>query len=401
MVRKRRGLPSLAPSKGQVKNFHRGCKVCVVTQHHYSKPKLIPSCLSSHDESCYRISKTFSNKLQGLKGAPASAFGAELANSSHAHTCVVESNVRADDKLANQLDLAVSGTKTQTLTPNPTSSPLNLKSSNVLSITGQTSYGLIVKDLGNRHFNVENLATGSLVFCRLKGSLRRRVKPGDYVLFEVHDWESENDFHRRMGEVVLQYSAEQARRLMRAGLLPERASDQTSRVEFVQADGAVDEVPAGSKPLGLHRVPYGMHDMMPSSDDDSDDCAPVMARDNGDGELPSVPCQSKCKSRCRSRPAASLIEGIDFHHAIPGVGAGFVAACPFVSIRVTTKFWHAEKGLGYAVPEVALPGGMEVRLNANVVEAAKLKLQRSGGEHLIVTIDSRHAHAYALDAKRA
>ena len=140
----------------------------------------------------------------------------------------------------------------------------------VLAKEGQC-YGKVVRPMGDRRFKVELVASGTIVDCRLGGSVgykdrTQRVQTDDWVLVEMRDYESHTRHHERRGEICHKYSLQDARRLSKAGELPERAADQAdSYVVFVESESTLDE---GSRMrVSKQRCNYDMPET-PTSDEE-------------------------------------------------------------------------------------------------------------------------------------
>lgn len=278
----------------------------------------------------------------------------------------------------------------------------------VYATPGQTFYGLVVRALGDRRFHVENAATGSMVHCRLKGSMRRgeRVLPGGWVLVSMREYESDTQHYDRKGEIVLKYTPTQLRQLIKAGEISERASGSDSHVVFVEQDDW-NEGNGGSPSSPTSDA---------SEDDEARDAVSetpklLFAREE---DLPS-PATSR-KSRRSSCRAADPVIAVDFHHAV-----GFLAemslpvpvaqaasasapvrrsfpttASTLVSIQARVKFWDQVSGTGYATPvdKSKTKGGVDVKLTAECVEGLKKTLLRN--DLVELTIDSAHDRPYVM-----
>ncbi len=284
-------------------------------------------------------------------------------------------------------------------------------------MSGASFYGFVLRALGDRRFIVENVATGKMVHCRLKGSMRRGefVKADDWVLCSMRDYESDTEHHDRKAEIVLKYTAPQVRQLSRAGELPEREAKlhQMSNVAFVD-DWTPED---GSCPLQRRDAPKLGNES--DEDDESDeeesnhqfdpDAVRVLCEQAND--LPSPTFTKKSRSR-HSRPSPDCVLQVDFHHSVD-----FEPCCPnpvarptparlvapiappaptSVTIRARVKFWDAAKGIGYATPEdkSQTRGGVDVKLTAECVAGLKRPLLRD--DVVEITIDPRHDRPYVL-----
>jgi translation initiation factor 1A len=275
----------------------------------------------------------------------------------------------------------------------------------VYATPGQSFYGLVLRALGDRRFHVENSATGSMVHCRLKGSMRRgeRVLAGGWVLVSMREYESDTQHYDRKGEIVLRYTPTQLRQLIKAGEISERASGSDSVVFVEQDDWNKENAGSPSSPTSDA-----------SEDDEARDAVSetpklLFAREE---DLPS-PATSK-KSRRSSCRAADPLIAIDFHHAV-----GFLAdsslpvpvaqaasapvlrslpttASTLVSIQARVKFWDQVSGTGYATPvdKSKTKGGVDVRLTAECVEGLKKVLLRN--DLVQLTIDPTHDRPYVM-----
>lgn len=277
----------------------------------------------------------------------------------------------------------------------------------VLATPGQTFYGLVLRALGDRRFHVENVATGSMVHCRLKGSMRRgeNVLAGGWVLVSMREYESDTQYHDRKGEIVLKYTSCQVRQLVKARELSERASGSDSHVAFVEKDDWNEE-DAGST-------------SSPMSDESEGDQAMdvvfetpklLFAREE---DLPSPATSKKCqRPSCRARDP---LIAVDFHHAVGflpdmSLPAPVAARAPaatvlpslpttagaLVSIQARVKFWDEANRTGYATPldKSKTKGGVDVKLTAECVQGLKSVLLRN--DLVELTIDPKHDRPYVM-----
>jgi len=289
----------------------------------------------------------------------------------------------------------------------------------VLATPGETFYGQVRRCLGDRRFVVDNVATGCMVPCRLKGSMGRQwVRAEDWVLVSMRAYESDNEYNERKGEIMLRYESHQVRQLSKAGLLPQRALESDgANVEFVECIGQ-DQCNGGDDDSETGR---------PDEDEGDQGDVPVFAAARAvcarEEDLPSP--STTTKSRRSSRKSSdSLVLDIDFHHPTTGhfrPGASIPVAastpargptphpCPppaphVVTIQAVVKFWYEAKGIGYATPQDKrqTKGGVDVRLTVESVEAIKTSLHGHDVEKwwrskvVEVTIDPRHDRPYAL-----
>ncbi len=302
----------------------------------------------------------------------------------------------------------------------------------VYAVRGESFYGLVLRAKGDRRFDVENVATGSVVNCRLKGSMRRKefVKAEDWVLVSMRDYESDTEHHQRRGEIILKYTGPQVRQLLKAGELPDRdayaglrhtaglhhMSSVCSIVDFV--DDWMQEDGSSSASLQHHDVDEPHHESDEGSDEDEgdhhvdQDAARVLCERADD--LPSPTFVKKSRSRRSCQQSDSVIQ-LDFHHAV-GFQPAPVHSDPVaqttparvvaprappapatVTIRARVKFWDAAKGIGYATPEdkSQTKAGVDVKLTAECVEGLKKPLLRDDVVELI--IDPRHDRPYVLN----
>ena len=82
----------------------------------------------------------------------------------------------------------------------------------VLATPGETFYGQVRRCLGDRRFVVDNVATGCMVPCRLKGSMGRQwVGAEDWVLVSMRAYEKDNQYNERKGEILKRYDSHQVR----------------------------------------------------------------------------------------------------------------------------------------------------------------------------------------------
>lgn len=296
----------------------------------------------------------------------------------------------------------------------------------VYAVRGESFYGLVLRAKGDRRFDVENVTDGSVVHCRLKGSMRRKefVKAEDWVLVSMRDYESDTEYHQRRGEIVLKYTGPQLRQLQKAGELPDRDAGlrHTSNVDFV--DDWMQENGSSSVSLQHHDIDDPHHQSDEGSGEDEgdhhvdQDAARVLCERADD--LPSPTFVKKSRSRRSCQPSDSVIQ-LDFHHAVgfqpvrcdpvaqttparvtlPSRVAPLAPRAPpapaTVTIRARVKFWDAAKGIGYATPEdkSQTKAGVDVKLTAECVEGLKKPLLRDDVVELI--IDPRHDRPYVLN----
>ena len=209
----------------------------------------------------------------------------------------------------------------------------------VLAKEGQC-YGKVVRPMGDRRFKVELVASGTIVDCRLGGSVgykdrTQRVQTDDWVLVEMRDYESHTRHHERRGEICHKYSLQDARRLSKAGELPERAADQAdSYVVFVESESTLDE---GSRiRISKQRYYYDMPET-PTSDEEEleeeQEAVPASAvfLRMREEDLPSPATTKKTRRSSDSSASSHNLTEIDFHHEVgwmPSSGPAPAASRP-------------------------------------------------------------------------
>jgi translation initiation factor IF-1 len=238
----------------------------------------------------------------------------------------------------------------------------------VLATPGESFFGVVQRPLGDKRFVVENVTTGCMVDCRMKGSLRQWVKAEDWVLVGMRTYESDTQHYERRGEILLKYKDGQVKQLSKAGFLPHRAqgSDVPSHLEFVDFIGQ-DEFNRDSAASDAE-TDY-------SDEDESDqEVAPAFATSTTlcarEEYFPS-PSSAKKSRKSSGKSSDSLILDVDFHHhldflpavSVPTSGstpapsappprrfAAAPAAQELVSIQARVKFWNEADCIGYATP---------------------------------------------------
>ncbi len=114
-------------------------------------------------------------------------------------------------------------------------------------------YGRVLRSLGNRRMEVytqiPNSTEHQTVVCRIRGSLRKRIIPDDYVLVQLFD------FNTKQGQIADVYAHEEVETLIRANLwdMTTYKPDDTGR----PADSTI--------------VESDEDDWMPSDEEDDDD----------------------------------------------------------------------------------------------------------------------------------
>jgi len=296
----------------------------------------------------------------------------------------------------------------------------------IFATPGESFYGKVLRPLGDRRFEVQDLLKGSVVQCRLGGSVgykdrSQRVKVEDWVLVAMRDYESDTQHYDRKGEILLRYNDKQVRQLSNAGVLPQSAKESldTSGVVFVDADSCdeADEIPrmVQSRAYDMPKTPNSDHsDEDEGEHVDEQEVVPTfLAFRVLEEDLPP-PSFTKKVRRSVGKACDALIQ-IDLHQRI-----GFrpqedqparvalqapVRLAPVapvtVTIRARVKFWDAQKGLGYATPEDRTQCGVDVRLTAECVQNAGLTRPLLREDVLEVTINPRHDRPLALDLRRA
>ena len=294
----------------------------------------------------------------------------------------------------------------------------------IFATPGESFYGKVVRPLGDRRFDVEDIARGTAVQCRLGGSVDYKdrsqcVKADDWVLVAMRDYESETKHHERKGEILLRYSDKQVRQLEKAGVLPKSAAESRAadNIEFV--DASSDE--ADESPRLQQRQAYDMP-RTPTSESDEDEgeqeeqeVVPAFAALRVREENLPPPSITKHSRRSKGKSCDSLIH-IDLHQRV-----GFRPEAPparveshypapvrvapvapvTVTIRARVKFWDAKKGTGYATPVDGTQCGVDVRLTAECVQDAGLTRPLLREDVLEVTINPRHDRPFALELRRA
>jgi hypothetical protein len=228
----------------------------------------------------------------------------------------------------------------------------------------------------------------------------------------MRNYESENNFRERRGDILLKYTDKEVRQLSNAGELPsERISEQRasdSAVLFVDKDEC--------NPKHCNRT--AELDMPEDETDEEEDgdqdlaaaAAAVRLLCVLEEELP--PPSSSKKSRRQSKKSSESLVALDFHHSVSFIPSAPLAtsekACPppplhrallpspTLTIRARVKFWDKSSRMGYATPmdKSQTKGGVDVRLPAECVEGLVRPLQRD--EVVELVIDPRHDRPFVL-----
>ena len=297
----------------------------------------------------------------------------------------------------------------------------------IFATPGESFYGKVVRPLGDRRFDVEDIARGTAVQCRLGGSVGYKdrsqcVKADDWVLVAMRDYESETKHHDRKGEILLRYSDKEVRQLERAGVLPKSAAESRAadNIVFVdEVDASSDE--ADESPRLQQRQAYDMP-RTPTSESDEDEgeqeeqeVVPAFVALRVREENLPPPSITKHSRRSKGKSCDSLIH-IDLHHCVgfrpEAPPARVESHCPApvrvapvaqvtVTIRARVKFWDAKKGTGYATPVDGTQCGVDVRLTAECVHDAGLTRPLLREDVLEVSINPRHDRPFALELRRA
>jgi len=133
----------------------------------------------------------------------------------------------------------------------------------VLSTPGETVYGIVTKICGNKRVLVIRIDNGSTIIGRISGSIHAWVKKDDIVLVGLRDFQEDKV------DIIWRYSPEEARKLVRAGYIPQNSvveksadNDNISKVDFYDqnvANKEEDDIEPNTRRYE-----------MPSSDDSSD-----------------------------------------------------------------------------------------------------------------------------------
>ena len=298
----------------------------------------------------------------------------------------------------------------------------------IFATPGESFYGKVLRPLGDRRFDVEDIARGTTLHCRLGGSVGYKdrsqcVKADDWVLVAMRDYESETKHHDRKGEILLRYSDKEVRQLERAGVLPKSAAESRAadNIVFVdEVDASSDE--ADESPRLQQRQAYDMPKTPTSDESDEDEgeqakqeVVPAFVALRVREENLPPPCITKHSRRSKGKSCDSLIH-IDLHQRVgfrhEAAPARVESHCPApvrvapvapvtVTIRARVKFWDAKKGTGYATPVDGTQCGVDVRLTAECVQDAGLTRPLLREDVLEVSINPRHDRPFALELRRA
>jgi translation initiation factor IF-1 len=283
----------------------------------------------------------------------------------------------------------------------------------VLAKEGQC-YGKVVRPMGDRRFKVELVASGDIVDCRLGGSVgykdrTQRVQTDDWVLVEMRDYESHTRHHERRGEICHKYSLQDARRLSKAGELPERAADQAdSYVVFVESESTLDE---GSRMrISKQRYNYDMPET-PTSDEEQEEQEAVPASavflHAREEDLPSPAAAKKSEKISNGGSISHTVVEIDFHHEVGWIPApippthirpiwGQTHSLPpppqAITILARVKHWcpYTKKGWVTPVDKSQTKQGADVELTFECVKEARFKTHLKRNDLVEVTINPMH-----------
>ena len=109
----------------------------------------------------------------------------------------------------------------------------------VCKVEGETEYGQVLKNLGNKRLEVILFSNGKSLNCKIRGSLRAWIAIGEVVLVSMRD------FQQDRADIIWKYSADEARKLKKLGEIPLDTKIQESdnsvasrgdNIEFVDKD---------------------------------------------------------------------------------------------------------------------------------------------------------------------
>jgi len=146
----------------------------------------------------------------------------------------------------------------------------------VQAIPGETVYAIVKTICGNKRVLVLRIDNGTTVGGRISGSIRAWVKKDDIVLIGLRDFQEDKV------DVIWRYTPEEARKLVRAGYIPQNSvmdkstdNDATCKVDFYDEIGLNKNHDDENEEKNMRRYD------MPSSDESSDEDEDTITQNNG------------------------------------------------------------------------------------------------------------------------
>jgi translation initiation factor 1A len=140
----------------------------------------------------------------------------------------------------------------------------------VLAKEGETVYAIVKTICGNKRVLVIRVDNGTTVIGRISGSIHAWVKKDDIVLIGLRD------FQENKVDVIWRYTPEEARKLTRAGYLPQNtvvdknidSNNNSGNIEFYDR---LANIVNNENEILINDENSRRYDMPSSSDDTSDD----------------------------------------------------------------------------------------------------------------------------------
>ena len=329
------------------------------------------------------------DRNRNLEGATANAPGAELANSSHSHKCIVGSSLQA----LKQTNITSSATDSASV---DRSSKSKLQHQGLqLAIPGQSSYATVTKLLGDMRCDVElavSTGTGPSVRCKIWGKVKgksRRIKEGDAVLIA---WRL-CDSNRSTADILQKYTDAELQKLHMCRIWPHQIVKDS--FDWVRSDDQEQAALAQQQ----QKQEYVCSRDMPS--DSSEDSADEEGDDKVTWSMPmsslalaeDLPSPKLKVRKCEASKAPTCFSiDLELHDRYQR---------PYnphydIILQAYVDWWSASKGTGYAIP--VEPSRPKVRLTLEAFLNANMQRLDAGGM-ISVVIDSRHQFPYSLQIR--
>ena len=146
----------------------------------------------------------------------------------------------------------------------------------VLAKEGETVYAIVKTICGNKRVIVIRIDNGAMVIGRISGSIHAWVKKDDLVLVGLRDFQEDKV------DVIWRYTPEEARKLFRAGYVPQNSvinrntqNENDGNIEFCDKN-AVNKMDDDDdeEQDNINNGQYSRRYDMPDTDDTSEDEAP-------------------------------------------------------------------------------------------------------------------------------
>ena len=132
----------------------------------------------------------------------------------------------------------------------------------VLTVPGESDYGLVTKMLGNKRVEVLIISSGKYIQCKIAGHVRTWVTKDDFVLVGLRDFQEDR------ADVIHKYTNDESRKLIKSGLIPSSFNDKLntsneSNVDFIDSHNKEQQDDGDMKQTNSYEMPPS------DSDDDS------------------------------------------------------------------------------------------------------------------------------------